>query len=577
MATESSSAVTSSRDTDIPVFAGSEILSFVVSEMPPGIKIYTYVNGINLTPFTGPVTTGATIGQEIVTDQLGSAQGYLYIPSTEGQYKFLAGEIRLTFGDSPDGIQNCKYTSETTLMNHGLSLVDTEQGGTISLRRTEKFRTSVSGSSGEEDTSLNRLNPLSQSFTVDEVRYPLGVVVTGVGLFVSQKDDKLPLGVELRPMDKGAPSTTEYFSGTSVFLPPSSIPEPPEPGKNITPTDFTFRHPIYLKPGEYAFSVLTKSNKYKLYSATTADGKKVKNPFAGKLFKAQNTGGWVGDVNEDLTFYLRKAKFDTGTITFEMITPDLAEIDYNRLRLLSTEVGLGDTAYASYKVQTTEDSATRDKTEFQPIVPGDTVDLTGRQSVKNVGDIKLQISLTTKSEDVSPILDRQLLKAQIFRNNISSYSSDISASELKAGHGSARSRYISKVVSLAEGFDSTGLEVRLDVNRKIGTDIEVFGRVLSRKDKAFDTGILSRPWVLMPLVSPSSKSFAGTDDDSFTQEIYRLLEPSLEYTVNKTIATGVIEPEDHDDFAHYQIKIIFYASNPVYLPKIRKLVATSLL
>jgi len=576
MATETSSAVTGTRENSFPVYAGSEVMSFAVNDMPPGIKIYTYVNGVNITNFTGPTTNGALIGDSIITDQLGSAIGYLYIPSTEGQYKFLTGEMKITFGDSPDGIDNCKFISETTFVNHGLSLVDTEQGGTISLRKTEKLRTSVAGTSGEENNTLSKLNPLSQTFIVDEVRYPLGVVVTGVGLFVSKKDDKLPLGVELRPMDGNAPSTTEYFSGTSIFLPPSSIPNYVE-GQNVTPTDFTFLHPIYLKPGEYAFCVLTKSDKYKLFSASSADGRKVKNPFSGRLFKAQNTGGWLASTNEDLTFYLRKAKFDTGTVTFEMVSPDIQEIDYNRLRLISTAIGLGDTAFVEYKIQTTNDTVSREKTEFRPLIPGDTIDLPGRQSVKNVGDIKMQVSLTTKSEDVSPMLDKQLFKSQIFRNTVNAYSSDISSSELKPNNGSARSRYISKVVSLAEGFDSTGLEVRVDVNRKIGTEIEVFGRVLSRNDKAFSTGIQARPWVRLPLVSPAAKSFAGTDDDTFVQEVYRLLEPDLEYTVSSAVASAVDVTASYKDFAHYQIKIVFYANNPIYLPKIKKLVATALI
>lgn len=577
MSTETSSAVTSSRDTEIPVYAGSEMVAFGVSQMPAGIKIYSYVNSINVTPFTGPTTEGALIGDDIITDQLGSATGYLYIPSTEGQYKFLAGEIRITFGDSPNGISDCKYISETTLMNHGLSLVDTEQGGTISLRRTEKFRTSVEGSSGEENTSLNRLNPLSQCFFIDEVRYPLGVVLTGIGLFIRTKDDKLPIGVELRPMEGTTPSTTEYFSGTSVFLQPSYIPDYAE-GQNVKPTDFTFRHPVYLKPGQYAFCVLSKSKKYKLFSSSTTEGRTVKTPFKGRLFRSQNASkDWVGYTNEDLTFYLRKAKFDTGTVTFEMVSPDLAEIDYNRLRLLSTEIGLGDTAYAEYKIQTTNDTVGREQSEFKTVLAGDTLDLTGRQSVKNQGDIKVQVSLTTKNADVSPILDRQLMKAQIFRNNITPYSSDVSTSELASNHGTARSRYVSKVVSLAEGFDSTGLEVRVDVNRKLGTDIEVFGRVLSRNDKSFSIGIEGRPWFLMPLVSPTTKSYAGTDDTVFTQEVYRVLEPDLTYTVSSNVAGNVTVTSTYEDFAHYQVKVVFYASNPVYLPKIKKLVATSLI
>ena len=52
MATETSSAVTGTRENSFPVFAGSETMSFAVNDMPPGIKIYTYVNGVNITNFT---------------------------------------------------------------------------------------------------------------------------------------------------------------------------------------------------------------------------------------------------------------------------------------------------------------------------------------------------------------------------------------------------------------------------------------------------------------------------------------------------------------------------------------------
>ena len=145
--------ITSTRDAEIPIYAGAEIMSFVVAQMPPGIKIYTYVNNVNITPFTAPTTKGALLGDTITTDQLGSALGYLFIPSTEGKYKFNTGEIRLTFGDTGEGIDKCKYISETTLMNHGLSIVDTEQGGTIALRTTEKFRTSPLGSAADPNNT----------------------------------------------------------------------------------------------------------------------------------------------------------------------------------------------------------------------------------------------------------------------------------------------------------------------------------------------------------------------------------------------------------------------------------------
>jgi hypothetical protein len=157
------------------------------------------------------------------------------------------------------------------------------------------------------------------------------------------------------------------------------------------------------------------------------------------------------------------------------------------------------------------------------------------------------------------------------------YSADISTSELAANHGTAKARYISKVVSLADQFDSTGMEVKVNVNRKIGTDIEVFVRVLSRNDKSFVNGIVARPFIKLPLVSPVSKSYAGTNDDLFTEETYRLLEPALTYSNSANLVSNVAITSTYETFANYQVKIVFYANNPVYLPKIKNLVATSLL
>lgn len=570
----SNQAVTSSRDTSFPVFAGSEVLAFSVSQMPPLIKIYSYVNGVNITAFTAPTTAGALMGDPIETDQLGNALGLLYIPSTDGKYKFLSGEIRITFSDSPDGVEKSKYISETTLYNHGVNLVDVEQGTTVSLRSTEKFRTDVTGSSSEESTSLKQLFPLSQTFVVDEAKNPLGIMLTGINLFFYAKDDKIPIGIELRPVTNGKPSTLEYMSGSYVQKLPSDIQIYDQATGSAPATVFTFQHPIFLKPGEYAFCIVTKSDKYQLLSAKVGDGKTVKQPFAGSLFKSQNTGDWIGDSNEDLTFVLRKAKFETGTVTFEMQNPQLYPIDYNRLRLLSTDINFGTTAYADYRIQTTSSGGTVN--DYRTILQNSELNMDGRQTANAQGDLKVEISLTTKSEDVAPILDKQLVKAQVFKNSVVPYTQEISDSELNPSNGSARSRYISKIVSLQEGFDSTGIEVKVDVNRKVGTEIEVFYRVLSREDKLPDRGIFDRPWILLPLVSPTRKSFAGTSDDVFTTEVYRSLDTTYTYA-SSSITDATITNASFTDFAYYQVKVVFYANNPIYLPKIKNLVAVALL
>lgn len=572
------SLVTSERVDNFTVFAGSETVGFGCANMPPNTRIYVYVNEENITHFCSPTSEGALLGDPIITDQLGFATGLMYIPSIEGRFKFTAGEIRLTFGDNALGIDKCKYISETTIFNHGLNLVDTEQGGTISLRTVEKIRTFTESTISDEGaTTLKRLDPLAQTFIVNESKHPLGVVITGVGLYVYEKDPVLPLSLEIRPMAGDTPSTTEYLSGTFCVLNPDAILDYDKTANQARVTNFTFQHPIYLRPGEYALCITTKSNKYTLLSAAQGGGRSVKQPFTGRLFKPQNTGTWVGDTNEDITFFLRKAKFETGTTNFTVETSKLTGLEYNKLRLLTTDVSLGDSAFATYKIRTTN-AGTNTRNAYQDILPGAEPNLSGRQVANAQGDISVEISMTSKNSDVSPMLDRQLLKAQIFRNSVRAYSEEVSQSELNPRHGLALSRYISRVVPLQEGFDSTGISVQVDVNRKIGTDIEVFARVLSRNDKTLPNGINDRPFVRLPLIEPSVKTFAGSEDDVFFSETYRLLSPSFAYVNNVTSSeTTPLDTSAYNTFSYYQIKIVFYASNPVYLPKIKNLVATALL
>lgn len=569
MATNATAAEKTKLDS---LYAGTEMMRFGVNQMPPNTRIYIYCNGVDITPFCAPAIVGANIGDPIVTNQLGTALGWLYIPSTDGIYKFLVGEILLTFSDSATGVENSKYISEATFYNHGLNIVDTEIAGTISLRSTEKIKTSPLGNTLEVNTTQLRLDPLAQTFLVDAVKYPLGIYCTGVTLFVYEKDPTYPLAVELRQVINGTPSTTEVLSGSFAILESADIGTFDTVSGKAPATNFTFQHPIYLRPGEWAFCVMTKSARYSLLSAKNGDGKTVKTPFAGRLFKAQNTGAWVGDDNEDLTFVLRKAVFETGTIVIEAKAVSVKDtaIEYNRLRLLSTAVEFADTASVKYRIKTTA-AGSREASEYQEIQPGVNADLTGRQEITQDGDVNLQIEITSKSKDISPMLDKQLLHAQVFKTFIEEYSEEVSASELKPTGGMAAARYISKPVTLAEGFDSTGLEVKIDISRQVGTDAEVFCRVLARTDGSVSNGIYDKYWIKMPLVSPDVKTFSGTEE-IFSTETYRIMEPDLGYTVT----TGSIVAK-YEEFGVYQIKVVFYSNNPVYQAKLSSLSAISLI
>jgi hypothetical protein len=109
---------------------------------------------------------------------------------------------------------------------------------------------------------------------------------------------------------------------------------------------------------------------------------------------------------------------------------------------------------------------------------------------------------------------------------------------------------------------------------KTCTDIDVFCRTLSRNDTSFSNGIFDRYWKKMPLVYPVSKTFAGTSD-TFSQETYRILEPNLEYTANAGPNTNITA--NFEDFSHYQIKVVMYSSDPINVPRLKNLSATSLI
>ena len=325
-----------------------------------------------------------------------------------------------------------------------------------------------------------------------------------------------------------------------------------------------------MNPGTYAFCVLTRSNNYELLSAKAGGGKTVKQPFSGKLFLPQNTGEWVASDNEDLTFVLRKAVFDTGTVTFEAKSLQNDGIEYDRLRLLSSSIGLADTAFTDYKIST-KTAGSRLQTDYQSIKPGLNADLSGLMVAQNEGDITLQISLTSKNKDVTPILDKDLIGAQVFKTYINPYSYEISQSELRPAGGTALCKYITKPVALADGFDSTGIEVALEVSRPIGADIEVFCRVLARDDKSVSNGIYDRTWTKMPLTYPGAKTYSGTKD-IFSTEKYKILDPYLSYS---STANGL--SAKFNDFAFYQIKVVFYASDPLYVPKLKSLAASAVI
>jgi hypothetical protein len=214
-----------------------------------------------------------------------------------------------------------------------------------------------------------------------------------------------------------------------------------------------------------------------------------------------------------------------------------------------------------------------------------------RKKAVAAGDIKIGVTFTNDDADVSPILDKSRLSLYTFANEVDPFETDTRNAELLPTNGIAHSRYISKVITLASGFDSTGLEVKLDVNRKIGTDIDVFCRVMSSKDINSDNTIENLAWRRMPLynkdatyTAPDSlegkKTYAELSE-TFSAETYKILETdsagttgvdNLSYT---TLVGGTATT--FNDFNRFQVKVVFYSFDTTIVPKIKNLIATAVI
>ena len=193
-------------------------------------------------------------------------------------------------------------------------------------------------------------DPLAQTF----ITYKSGgSFLTKLDLFFSEKDNNLPVWVEVRNVLNGYPGPKLLPFGRKV-LSPSDVNLDPDTG--LAATTFTFDSPIYIQEGiEYCFVVMTNSLDYKLWISqmgerdVSGSNRLISTqPHLGSLFKSQNNTTWDAVQSQDMKFTLYYANFnqsDTGTITLQndiigdAVTNELGTTVYGR-RLLANPITL---------------------------------------------------------------------------------------------------------------------------------------------------------------------------------------------------------------------------------------------
>lgn len=267
----------------------------------PEAKMNFFFDSINVNEYVKPIN--GEFNENVVSDVDGNFTAIYRIPNNN-EIKFRTGERVLVVTDEEDGVQELS----TSWADANFTSTGTRQVRKQTIVATRSVDTST------EQTSVRWHDPLAQSFLVERTG---GVFATKIDVFFATKDDNVPVTVEIREMENGAP-TQNIIPGARKTILPRDV-NLSEDGSIAT--TFEFPYPVYLSDGaEYCFVIWSNSNNYEAFIARMGEkdlGTQqyiVEQPYAGVLFKSQNNSTWTADQTADLQFEIYTAKFETNVI-----------------------------------------------------------------------------------------------------------------------------------------------------------------------------------------------------------------------------------------------------------------------
>lgn len=192
--------------------------------------------------------------------------------------------------------------------------------------------------------ATNIIDPIAQTFIIDEQNFPNGLFLSSISLFFKSKPStNIPIRLSIVSTLNGYPTgqTLDYSVVTlnTESVKVSAAPHYKDPN---SVTKFTFDSPVYINPGVlYAFVLQTSSDEYELWTAQQNDSallstskpeftdadpanptKIVTTPYVGDLFESQNSLTWTASQTKDLMFIINRCKFNINTSpTLSFVVP----------------------------------------------------------------------------------------------------------------------------------------------------------------------------------------------------------------------------------------------------------------
>lgn len=318
--------------------------------------------------------------------------------------------------------------------------------------------------------STTIIDPVAQTFIVDGQNFPNGVFLSSICLFFKTKPTaNIPVQLSILPTLNGYPTGTSLdfsvvtVNATEVVAGTTATSQPHYKNPNSW-TKFTFPVPVYINPDTlYAFVIQSSSGDYTLWTAAQNDTallststanytdkpatvatKISTNPYVGTLFESQNGQTWAADLSKDLMFVINRCKFDT---TYSPVLPFVvpAGLPERKRVEVNTATATSNSIFDTLNLSTTDLTPPGTGISYQytstlsrtgasdgpySVVPGklgtpksQDIYLNDNKGPRVLNyaandSFKLQATLTTSSDQVSPVLSDDGLNLYTVRYRI---------------------------------------------------------------------------------------------------------------------------------------------------------------
>ena len=319
----------------------SKNVKFVGEGFYPNTQVFAFFDKIAVsefcTPDAGFSTNDESIvqGSAMVTTATGKMSGTFIIPDPKvaENTQWQSGELQFRLTSSSTNVTSIDPVTAGQAIYYAKGILETEQESILAIRNAEIRTDSVNETTSRSSSSVRVTprprqdiipepdaspDPLAQTFFVEEIAEDGedGAFLTSVDLFHGEKDDSIPVTVEIRNVVNGYPGPKVLPFGRIT----KDVADINTSENAATATTYTFPSPVYVQSGhEYCICIITGVPTHKVFIArmgeTDIGGTRTvsKQPHTGVLFKGHNNRTWAPSLTEDLKYVLRKAKFTTGT------------------------------------------------------------------------------------------------------------------------------------------------------------------------------------------------------------------------------------------------------------------------